>query len=239
MANSLLLVALIATISMLSPSVAKEFWESTDAYYPAYYGTGNIDTSASAEYFFEYAKKDTNNTFLTLDDFLKMNYIYEEILTSEKARLALVDTNNDGKAMPKEQEAYVQKLKADEKNAQLYRFQLYIDTYDKGDGKMQAPELELFMQDQLNLKPKENVTAAEVLKPFDSDNDGALTAEGVYDFMMDQPVDQLEECDNGGDYSSSTFGSTGSTDTTFSTDSPSSTGSTDSTPSDTSTYTPF
>uniref|UniRef100_A0A914W637 Calmodulin n=1 Tax=Plectus sambesii TaxID=2011161 RepID=A0A914W637_9BILA len=178
------------------------YGESTDSYDPYSYYSPSIATSASAAYFFENALSD-NKTVLTLDDFLEKNSIYEEILTNEKAKFALVDTNNDGKVTEKEQTAYVQKLKDEEKNAQLYRFRNYIDMYDKGDGKMQAPELEVYLEERLNLKPIENVTTAKLMDPFDTDHDGALTADGLFEFFYNQPLDKLEQCYND-DYSSST-----------------------------------
>uniref|UniRef100_A0A914VQX7 EF-hand domain-containing protein n=1 Tax=Plectus sambesii TaxID=2011161 RepID=A0A914VQX7_9BILA len=196
MANSLPLVALMATVSILSPSIsAQNWWESTDSpdsYEPSYYGSASISTSKSAAIFFENAGSG-NNTALTLDDFLRTNSIYEQILAIEKARLALIDTNNDGKATEKERTTFLQKLKDNEKSQQLHQYQNYIDECDKGDGKMQALEFEEFLQDHLNLKPIENVTIAQVMKPFDTDNDGALSDAELYEFVYNKPTDQLED----------------------------------------------
>uniref|UniRef100_A0A914V9P5 EF-hand domain-containing protein n=1 Tax=Plectus sambesii TaxID=2011161 RepID=A0A914V9P5_9BILA len=203
MANSFALVALIATVSILSPSIsAQNWWESTDSpdsYEPSHYGSASISTSKSAAMFFENAGSG-NNTALTLDDFLRMNSIYEQILAIEKSRLALIDTNNDGKATEKERTTFLQKLKDNEKSQQLHQYQNYIDNYDKGDGKMQAPEFEKYLNDRFNLKPIENVTIAQVMKPFDTDNDGAFSDAELYEFVYNKPTDQLEDYY---DYSSS------------------------------------
>uniref|UniRef100_A0A914WFA7 Uncharacterized protein n=1 Tax=Plectus sambesii TaxID=2011161 RepID=A0A914WFA7_9BILA len=210
MTNSFALVALIATVSILLPSTAAQDWERDYDDLSYSYGYIRLSTSQLATIFFEHALSD-NNTVLTLDDFLSMNSVYQEILATEKARFALVDTNNDSKVTEKEQSAYVQKLKDEEKSAQVHRFQLYIDECDKGDGKMQAPEFEEFLQNQLNSKPIENVTIAQVMKPFDTDHDGALSDAELYEFVYNKPTAQLVQYKDD-NYPYSTEGYSSSTD---------------------------
>uniref|UniRef100_A0A914WDM3 EF-hand domain-containing protein n=1 Tax=Plectus sambesii TaxID=2011161 RepID=A0A914WDM3_9BILA len=209
MTNFFALVALIATVSIL-PSIAAQDWERDYDDLPYSYGSIKLSNSKLAAIFFENALSD-NNTALTLDDFLRMNSIYQQILATEKVKFALLDTNNDGKVTEKEQSAFMQRLKDQEKIAQVQRFQLYIDECDKGDGKMQALEFEEFLQDHLNLKPIENVTIAQLMKPFDTDLDGALSDAELYEFVYNKPTAQLVEYKDD-NYPYSTDGYSSSTD---------------------------
>uniref|UniRef100_A0A914C8K6 EF-hand domain-containing protein n=1 Tax=Acrobeloides nanus TaxID=290746 RepID=A0A914C8K6_9BILA len=128
------------------------------------------------------------NAFLTFDEFLHTDIVYENMKREE---FNVLDTNHDGAVSRNEYLNHFQKEKENADGMRAEYFGKIYEEYDNNfDLKLDQDEVTKVLAERFLLKPRENF--ANIFKSFDANNDGGLDITEYVKFDAEMPFHELD-----------------------------------------------